>query len=125
MQVFKTKTFARWAQKEKLQDHSLLRALNEMRAGLVDANLGGHLYKKRVQINKRGKSSSARTILAYNDGKRAFFVFGFTKSKRANISIKELTALKKVAQELLQYNNDQLHQALEKKELLEISYGNF
>lgn len=47
MRVLKTKPFARWARKERLDDLLLAAAVAEMRRGLVDANLGGGLLKKR------------------------------------------------------------------------------
>jgi len=47
VQVFKTKTFAKWAGNEGLDDGSLLDALDEMDDGKIDTNLGGNVYKKR------------------------------------------------------------------------------
>jgi hypothetical protein len=38
-------------------------AVQEMVAGLIDADLGGHVYKKRVAMPGRGKSGGARVIL--------------------------------------------------------------
>jgi len=51
--VFKTRTFARWSRKADLADGVLLKAVAEMAAGLVDADLGGHVYKKRVPMPGR------------------------------------------------------------------------
>ena len=68
-----------------------------MEQGLVDADLGGSVYKKRVLIQGRGKQGGARTLLAFRVEKRAFFLFGFTKNKQANISLKEEQALKLLA----------------------------
>jgi hypothetical protein len=48
MTVYKTKWFDRWAQKEGLTDLSLCMAAREIGSGLVDADLGSGLYKKRV-----------------------------------------------------------------------------
>ena len=46
--VYKTKTFNRWMNKTDLTDQALLNAVDEMQRGLVDADLGNNLYKKRV-----------------------------------------------------------------------------
>lgn len=48
MSVLKRKDFARWQAGEKLPDAALCKAVEEMESGLVDADLGGFLYKKRV-----------------------------------------------------------------------------
>jgi hypothetical protein len=61
--VFKTKTFARWSRKAGVPDDALGTAVQEMVAGLIDADLGGHVYKKRVAMPGRGKSGGARVIL--------------------------------------------------------------
>lgn len=47
MRVFKTRIFARWADKEGVSDEALLAAMDEINRGLIDANLGGHVFKKR------------------------------------------------------------------------------
>lgn len=45
----------------------------------------------------RGKSGSTRTLDATNMGKRWYFVFGFEKNERDNITDVEFTALKRLA----------------------------
>ena len=46
--VFKTRTFARWSRRAALPDQTLCAAVEEIAAGLVDADLGGNVLKKRV-----------------------------------------------------------------------------
>src|ERR1700761_3850573 len=101
MRVFKTKWFARWANDEGVSDATLLSAVEEMSRGLIDANLGGHEFKKRVGINGRGKRGGSRTLLAFRVDELAFFVFGFAKNERANVSDKALVALKLLGAQLL------------------------
>jgi len=48
-----------------------------MEQGLVDADLGGHVMKKRVALPGRGKSSGARTNIACQVEDKAFFIYGF------------------------------------------------
>lgn len=64
-----------------------------MTEGLIEAELGGGVVKKRIGIAGRGKSGGARTLVATNKGNRWFFAFGFEKNDRANISSDELEAL--------------------------------
>ena len=85
MRIFKTKTFARWMRKEGLSDAGLIIAAGEMEEGKIDANLGGKVFKKRVALPGRGKRGSARSLIAYQDRDKAFFVFGFSKNERASI----------------------------------------
>jgi hypothetical protein len=90
--VFKTRHFARWMRKSELTDIALCAAVAEMAAGLVDADLGGGVFKKRIALPGRGKSGSARTLVATNKGTRWFVVFGFEKNERANVSAREVEA---------------------------------
>ena len=92
--------------------------------GLIDAYLGGSLVKKRVAVPGRGKRGGARTIVATNFGNYWFFLFGFEKNERANITDNELEALKEIATDLLLLNDDLLNQAVAQGKLLEINYDN-
>ena len=120
MRVFKNRLFSRWASKEGLGDDVLLAAVDEIARGLIDADLGGHIMKKRVALAGRGKSGGVRTLLAYKVGNRAFFVYGFAKNARANISVDELKALKYLAKELLDYSDKALTQAIKYGALIEV-----
>ena len=120
MRVFKNKAFSKWATKEGLSNEALLVAVDEMERGLVDAELGGHVVKKRVALAGRGKSGGVRTILAYKVGNKAFFVYGFAKNSRANISADELKALKHLAKELLGYSGKAVTGAVKNGALIEV-----
>lgn len=120
MKIFKTKWFNKWAIKENLTDEVLILAVKEMNEGLIDANLGSNVYKKRISKKGQGKSGSTRTILAFRIDDKAFFIYGFSKSKKDNISNKELEALKILSQDLLNYDNEKIIQSLMKNELLEV-----
>ena len=97
MRILKNKAFSKWAAKEGISDNALRAAVEEMARGLVEADLGGHVFKKRVATVGRGKSGGARTLLVYRVGDKAFFVYGFAKNIRANIKADELDGLKKLA----------------------------
>ena len=91
-----------------------------MERGLIDADLGGHVFKKRIAMAGRGKSSGARTILAYRLDDKAFFIYGFAKNVKANISKEELKALKRYASELLSYDENELKKAVKQGELIKV-----
>ena len=120
--ILKTRTFNRWLRKTLLTDAALLKAIDEMEHGLVDADLGGNLYKKRVALPGRGKSGSTRTLIATNRQNRWFFMFGFEKNDKENITQAELAYLQEVAQIFLGYSSDELQLAIDKGELLEVYY---
>ena len=122
--VFKTRFFVRWMRKTELTDLALCQAVSEMVRGLIDADLGGGLVKKRVALSGRGKRAGARTLLATNRDDRWFFVFGFEKNERANITADEKDALQALAQDLLASGDVQWDAALSDGSLEEICNDN-
>lgn len=120
--VFKTRHFSRWMRKSDLTDQALCAAVGEMAAGLIDAELGGDVLKKRVGLPGRGKRGGVRTLVATRKGNRWFFVFGFEKSERANITPTELDALQTLASSLLALTAAQLDTAVKDGTLQEICH---
>lgn len=120
MRIFKTRYFQRWMRKTELTDQALHKAVDEMVQGLIDADLGGGIVKKRVGLAGRGKSGGVRTLLATNRSGRWFFVFGFEKNDRANINDQELEALQTLAADLLQRTELQLDAAVSDGSLVEM-----
>lgn len=110
--------------KSGLSDDALSEAVSEMVHGLVDADLGGHLVKKRIALPGKGKRGGARTIFATKMSDRWFFLYGFNKNGRANIDMDELKALQELASELLSFNDQKLVLVLISGELEEVSHGN-
>lgn len=120
MSVFKTKLFQDWQKKEDIPDKSLCAAVDEMSRGLIDANLGGGLVKKRIARPGAGKSSGFRTLLATNKNDKWFFVYSFAKNERDNIAHQEMQALKRLAAVLLGMDANAIDKLLADKELKEI-----
>ncbi len=120
--VFKTRHFSRWMRKTELTDVALCEAVIEMSQGLIDADLGGGVVKKRVGLAGRGKRGGARTLVATNKGSRWFFVYGFEKNDRANIAHDELDALQAIAAQLLAITGQQLDGAVDDGSLQEICH---
>jgi hypothetical protein len=119
VRVFKSKEFARFAQKALLQDSTLCLAIAEIHSGIMDANLGGGVYKQRVRRAGSGKSSSFRTILLLRWEEVAIFVDGFRKSDQANISQQELKVFRLIAKNLL-FHPKAVAAALEEGKLIEV-----
>jgi len=120
--VFKTRHFSRWMRKTDLTDEALCGAVREMSRGLIDADLGGGVVKKRVGLAGRGKRGGARTLVATHKAELWFFVFGFEKNERANISAEETEALQTLAHDLLARTGKELDAEVEHGSLLEICH---
>ena len=93
-----------------MSEQALKAALKEMQSGLVDADLGGHVYKKRVALPGRGKRGGARAVIASNLADRYFFIVGFAKNERDDIADDELDTLRSYATELLARSSGELDQ---------------
>ncbi|PUE50980.1 hypothetical protein B9Z47_04495 [Limnohabitans sp. 2KL-1] len=120
--VFKTRQFAKWMRKNDLTDETLCLAVSEMVSGLVDADLGGDVLKKRVALPGRGKRGGTRTLVATRKASRWFFVFGFEKNEKANVTSTELEALQWLAKQLLDLSGAQLEVAAQDGSLQEICH---
>lgn len=101
-----TRAFARFAQKERLDDRVLRDAIERADRGLLDADLGGSVIKQRVARQGRGRSGGYRTLIAFRSGDRAVFLFGFAKNELANIDAAELRTLRKAAAETLAWRDE-------------------
>ena len=121
--VFKTRIFARWARHESVADRELCRAGAAMMQGLIDARLGGGVFKKRVARAGQGKSGGYRVIVASNLGDRWVFMFGFAKNERDNVDDEELRLIKRLAALFLGMSAGKLRQAIEAGELIEVRCG--
>jgi len=120
--VFKTRYFSRWMRKTELSDQALWKAVAEMEQGLIDADLGGGVVKKRVALPGQGKRGSVRTLVATRKRDRWFFVYGFEKNERSNIAKEELEGLQDIARQLLARTSSELDQAVQDGSLQEIGH---
>jgi hypothetical protein len=121
MRIFKSKWFARFARKNGISDAALKLAVADIEAGNIDADLGGGVYKQRVARQGRGKRGGYRAIVLFRQGERAFFVYGFAKSKLDNIENDELAAFREIAKKRLSENDEQIRKHIENGALIEIA----
>lgn len=120
MTVYATKEFARFARKASLTGAMLVQAARDVMGGQYDADLGGGVFKQRVARDGGGKSGGFRTIILFRVGGYCFFAHGFAKNNKANVSAKELKALKQLADVLLGFSEAQLKAAEAAGELIEV-----
>lgn len=121
MRIFKNKMFFKWAKSEGLNDSTLMKASKEIDQGLIDANLGGNLVKKRIARKGRGKRGGFRSIVVFQKGHRIVFVYGFPKNRRDNINEQEEEGLKKLAENLLNAPEVELKEMIAKGDLYEVT----
>ncbi len=112
MRIFATKWMVRFARKQRIAEFSLREAIDRAECGLVDADLGGGLIKQRVARSGQGRSGGYRMIVAYREGDRAVFLYGFAKSERENIDPDELLTLREIGAAWLAADDAMLAKAL-------------
>jgi len=115
-----TREFAKWADRHGVSIADLATVLDEVEMGSFEADLGGHVLKKRVRFQGQGKSGSGRTIICFKKDDRAIFVHGFAKNEKANISKKELVAFRRVAEILLNLSPDQIARSIKTGTFIEV-----
>jgi hypothetical protein len=120
MRVFKNKPFARFARKSGISDADLCKAIQDADRGLIGADLGGGVIKQRLARRGSGKSGGFRAMIFFRARERAIFVHGFAKNDMENIRPDELTALKKLAAEMLAYRREELESAIASGTIMEV-----
>jgi hypothetical protein len=116
------KAFRKWSDGEAIPQRDLCQAAKEAFAGHVEADLGGYLFKKRLARSGGGKSGGYRTILGFRkrNSDRIFFLYGFPKSSRANITRREQDALSVNAKALVDATDDQISALKERRTIVEL-----
>ncbi len=120
MRVFTTKSFARWARNERITQRSLLKAIGEVESGLIDAQLGSGLIKKRIARAGAGKRGGYRTIIAYRHAGISVFLFGFAKQEQETLTAPELLYFRELASVLLSKAVDELDAMVLDERLFEV-----
>lgn len=121
MKIFKYRTFEKWAKKQGVSDDDLKKAIIEIENGLINANLGGNVYKKRLGKSGQGKRGAFRTILLIKLGDKVIFAHGFSKGEQGNITKNELEGFKIMAEAFLNLSNAQINTLIDNKNLIEVS----
>ncbi|MDE0060163.1 MAG: type II toxin-antitoxin system RelE/ParE family toxin [Defluviicoccus sp.] len=121
MRVFKTRAFARFADREEVDDDALCEAVARAGKGLIDADLGGGVIKQRIARKGQGRSGGFRSIVLFRRDRLAFFVYGFAKRDRQNLRPDELKAYRLLAAEMLAMDAPRLDAALRNRTIFEVT----
>jgi hypothetical protein len=120
VRIFKSKPFMRFARRAQLSDVDLAKAIGDAERGIIDADLDGGVIKQRIARTGGGKSGGYRTIILFRRGDRAYFVHGFAKNDKDNISEAELADFKILAHILLAFTDAELSHAVKSGLMAEI-----
>lgn len=122
MRIFKNKSFAKFARKERISDAKLCEVVKEADQGNIDADYGGGVIKQRIARPHQGKSGGYRSIIYYRQGDKAFFVYGWSKSDMDNIDEDEEKEFKRQAKMTLALHDEQILKLLENGTWQEVTY---
>lgn len=121
MKIYQNRWFAQWARQQSITNDDLCKSIERANRGLVDADLGSGVIKQRIARPNQGRSGGFRTIIFFHVEERAFFIFGFTKSERENLSKPELKEYKALAKNVLAYTEDKIQVLLDNEKLTEVN----
>ncbi|MCC7341392.1 MAG: type II toxin-antitoxin system RelE/ParE family toxin [Bryobacterales bacterium] len=121
--ILKSKSFDRFASKQRIQDEALRNAIQETEQGLYEADLGGGLIKKRIARQGEGKSGGYRTIVLFRKGDYAIYLHGFAKGEQDNLPTRDLQILKKAASVLKALSAEEMAKYVNDGILLEVKDG--
>ncbi len=121
MKIYKYRGFEKWAKKQGLSDDDLKKSIIEIENGLIDANLGGNVYKKRIAKLGQGKRGSYRTILLMKLSDKVIFAHGFAKGEKDNVTQNELEGFKIMAEAFLNLSNEQIKTLIDNQKLIELA----
>ena len=113
MEIYKVKSFLRFARSESIADDRLVEAIERANAGLIDADLGGGVIKQRIARAGQGRSGGYRTIILFKAESRAIFAFGFAKNDRDNLDRTELVAFRRAAALFLGFDESAVAKMIE------------
>jgi hypothetical protein len=123
VRIFKSRWFERFSRKEGIADAALREAVARAEKGLIDADLGGEVIKQRIARPGQGRSKGYRTIILFRRDARAFFVYGFAKSRRANLDRDEEAQFKEAAKHVLALTEKHLTELLKRGDFIEVKSG--
>ncbi len=119
VRTLKSPEFAKRANKFRLDDDALHRAVEEIENGRIDAQLGKFLIKQRIARTGSGKSGGYRSVIVHVLGDRILFLYAFPKNEKANLTAHELDLYRDAAKVLAELPIEELLKA----DWIEITHG--
>ena len=123
MQVYKTNQFTRFADKEKINDDSLYKAIRQAEKGNIDKKIRDDIIVQRVAREGQGKRRGYRTVILFKQGDKAFFLKGYERKKQDGINEKDVQYYKNLADDISQLNKIELQTAIKKGTIKKVVYN--
>lgn len=120
MKIYKNSWFDRFARKNNIEDKDLVVAVERAEKGLIDADLGGGIIKQRIARKGQSSSKGYRAIIIFKKEDKCFFVFGYSKNERDNISGSEEIEFKKLAKIMNGISDGKIRELLKNSGLIEV-----
>jgi hypothetical protein len=115
VRAFKAAWFSKAAQKARIADDELCKAIQEVMRDQAD-DLGGGVFKKRLNKNRH------RSIILAKGGRYWIYEYLFAKKDRANIDDDELEDFRILAKSYATLTEKQIAQLLKEEDLMEICH---
>lgn len=122
MRIFKNKWFIKFAKKERISDKKLCDMIENIEKRAIDVDYGGGVIKQRLARPNQGKSGGYRCIILFCIEDKAFFVYGFPKNERENISQEDECVFKDLAVQMFDFSDDDIDRMLKAGVLEEVNY---
>lgn len=123
LRIFKNKWFAKFAKKERISDKKLSDMIKDIESGMIDVDYGSGVIKQRLARPNQGKSAGYRCIILFRVKERAFFMYGFPKNERDNISQEDEQVFKDLSQQMFDFSDADIELMLESGVLMEVPYN--
>lgn len=98
----------------------MIKSIERVEKGLIDADLGGSVIKQRIARQGQSSSRGYRAIILIRQNDKCFFVYGFPKSEKSNISRSEEQGFKILAESLLNITDQQIEELLKYSDMYEV-----
>ena len=123
LRIFKNKSFTKFAKKERISDKKLSDMIKDIENGMIDVDYGSGVIKQRLARPNQGKSAGYRCIILFRVKERAFFMYGFPKNERDNISQEDEQVFKDLSQQMFDFSDVDIERMLESGVLMEVPYN--
>lgn len=120
LRIFKNKWFTKFAKKERISDKKLSDMIKDIECGAIDVDYGSGVIKQRLARPNQGKSGGYRCIILFRIKERAFFMYGFPKSERDNISQEDEQVFKELSQQMFNFSDADIERMLGSGVLVEV-----
>ena len=120
MEIYKTKWFARFANKEKISDDALCEAVKRAEEGNIDADHHGGVISQRIAREGQGTRKGYRTVILFRQGDRAFFVHGYERKNQNRIEKDELMWYRELARSMLNQEEAILQKKMKIGEIIKV-----